>query len=248
MQSSSPPVQGVCIYASCISPHPDIIDSEATGVTTRSAKSTRLTRKTYKGSYNTSAKNQKRPKQNQKRRKLNENFSFTDFQFKGILGQGRSGKTLLCEFRGNTIALKSADLSKAPSHVLKEMQNEVEIYKILANIQGKYIPKLECYGYYGGGMCYVIGTTLRGTALSNYKRITDQQRIMGLQALRAIHDKGVLHNDIREENILLDNSVDGIYLIDFGMASYNHDAKKKSKLFNDEKLELHRLLDQYTTL
>ncbi|CAI2198054.1 18933_t:CDS:1, partial [Funneliformis geosporum] len=79
-----------------------------------------------------------------------QKFSFTDFKFKGILGEGRSGKTLLCEFRGETIALKSVDLSKAPSYVLEEMQKEVEIYKDLADIQGKYIPKLVCYGYYGG--------------------------------------------------------------------------------------------------
>jgi hypothetical protein len=81
-----------------------------------------------------------------------QNLSFTDFKFKGILGEGRSGKTLLCEFRGDMIALKSVDLSKAPSYVLEEMQKEVEIYKDLADIQGKYIPKLVCYGYYGGGM------------------------------------------------------------------------------------------------
>ncbi|PKK70623.1 hypothetical protein RhiirC2_779458 [Rhizophagus irregularis] len=53
-----------------------------------------------------------------------QNFSFTDFKFKRILGKGRSGKTLLCEFRGDTIALKSVDLSNA--HRI-EMQKEVEI-------------------------------------------------------------------------------------------------------------------------
>ncbi|CAI2178089.1 13349_t:CDS:2, partial [Funneliformis geosporum] len=84
------------------------------------------------------------------RRLDQQKFSFTDFKFKGILGEGRSGKTLLCEFRGDMIALKSVDLSKAPSYVLEEMQKEVEIYKDLADIQGKYIPKLVCYGYYGG--------------------------------------------------------------------------------------------------
>jgi hypothetical protein len=59
-----------------------------------------------------------------------------DFKIMGLLGRGRSGKTFLCEFCGNTIALKGTDLSKTPSHVLKEMMNEVEIYEILADIQG----------------------------------------------------------------------------------------------------------------
>ncbi|RGB25224.1 kinase-like domain-containing protein, partial [Rhizophagus diaphanus] len=123
----------------------------------------------------------------------------------------------------------SVDLSKAPSYVLEEMQKEVEIYKDLANIQGKYIPKLVCYGYYGGGMSFVIGMTI--------------QKTRAIKGLEAIHKHGILHNDIREENILInDNGV--IFLIDFGMAS-QADTKKKRKLFEEEQLKLSQLLDKY---
>uniref|UniRef100_A0A1D1Y2D2 Serine/threonine-protein kinase grp n=1 Tax=Anthurium amnicola TaxID=1678845 RepID=A0A1D1Y2D2_9ARAE len=175
-----------------------------------------------------------------------QNINFADFKYKSILGQGRSGKTLLCEFRGNTIALKCADLSKTP-HVLKEMQQEVNIYRILSDIQGIHIPNLLCYGFYGG-MYYAIGMTLVGSALNNYKHITERQRAMGLLALNAIHDRGVLHNDIREENILLDDTNDAVYLIDFGMARYHCDAKKSWRLFDEERRKLIRLLDHYTLL
>ncbi|GET04638.1 kinase-like domain-containing protein [Rhizophagus clarus] len=58
--------------------------------------------------YNVSVKQQK--------------FSFADFKFQSILGEGQSGKTLRCEYRGNTIALKSADLSKTLPDVLKKMK------------------------------------------------------------------------------------------------------------------------------
>ncbi|GET63644.1 kinase-like domain-containing protein [Rhizophagus irregularis DAOM 181602=DAOM 197198] len=170
------------------------------------------------------------------------NYSFSDFKFKSILGEGRSGKTLLCEFRGDMIALKSADLSKAPSYVLKEMQKEVEIYKDLADIQGKYIPKLICYGYYGRGMSFVIGLTIVGTMLSDHK-ITKRQRSRAIKGLEAIHKHGILHNDIREKNILINDNGD-IYLIDFGMAS-REDTKKKRKLFDKEQLKLSQLLDRY---
>ncbi|UZO08800.1 uncharacterized protein OCT59_029051 [Rhizophagus irregularis] len=173
-----------------------------------------------------------------------QKFSFADFKFKGILGEGRSGKTLLCEFRGDTIALKSVDLSKAPSYVLKEMQKEVEIYKELADIQGKYIPKLVCYGYYGGGMSFVIGMTIVGTSLSDQK-IKKQQKTRAIKGLEAIHKHGILHNDIREENILI-NDDGGVYLIDFGMAS-REDTKKKRKLFEEEQLKYSNLLDRYNT-
>ncbi|PKC64043.1 kinase-like protein [Rhizophagus irregularis] len=178
----------------------------------------------------------------------NQNFSFLDFKFNDILGQGRSGKTLKCEFRGNTIALKCTDLWKYPLDILKEMQNEVEIYQILASIQEEFIPKLMCYGYYGGGICYIIGTSFSGTALTDYKHITERQRVMCLCAINAIHSKGVLHNDIRAENILLSNINDNVYWIDFGMASYHCEVKKCWKLFDEEKRELVNLLNQYTLL
>ncbi|POG64362.1 kinase-like domain-containing protein, partial [Rhizophagus irregularis DAOM 181602=DAOM 197198] len=127
------------------------------------------------------------------------------------------------------IALKSADLSKAPSYILEEMQKEVEIYKDLADIQGKYIPKLICYGYYGGGMSFVIGLTIIGTMLSDHK-IMKRQRSRAIKGLEAIHKHNILHNDTREENILINDNGD-IYLIDFGMAS-REDTKKKRKLFD----------------
>jgi hypothetical protein len=67
------------------------------------------------------------------------------------------------------IALKSEDLLKVPSYILKEMQKEVEIYKDLSDIQGKYISKLIYYRYYGRGISFVISMTIVGTMLSKYK-------------------------------------------------------------------------------
>jgi serine/threonine protein kinase len=171
-----------------------------------------------------------------------QKFSFTDFKFKGILDEGRSRKMLLYIFRDEIIALKSVDLSKTPPYILKEMQKEVKIYKDLADIQGKYIPKLICYGYYRGGMSIVIGMTIVGTTLSDHK-IKKRQKTRAIKGLEAIHKHGILHNDIREENILInDNGI--IYLIDFGMAS-REDTKKKRKLFEEEQLKYSDLLDRY---
>ncbi|KAG9304909.1 hypothetical protein G9A89_010771 [Geosiphon pyriformis] len=124
-----------------------------------------------------------------------------------ILTQGRSGKTLLCKFRGKTIALKTVDLAKAPLYILEKMQKEIEIYESLANIQRQYIPKLVCHGYYGGGMCFIIGLTIVGTLLDKHK-ITKQQSLKALKALEAIHKHDILHNDIWKKNILVDDSGD----------------------------------------
>src|SRR3954471_24731333 len=102
---------------------------------------------------------------------------------------------LLCEFCDDMITLKSVDLSKTPSYVLEEMQKEVEIYKDLADIQGKYIPKLICYGYYGGGISFVIGMTIISTMLSDHK-IKKRQKTRAIKELEAVYKHGILHNDI----------------------------------------------------
>ncbi|CAI2186380.1 1732_t:CDS:2 [Funneliformis geosporum] len=63
-----------------------------------------------------------------------QNYSFTNFKFKSILGKEQSGKMLLCEFNDNLIVLMNVNLSKALSYILEKMQKEVEIYKKLADI------------------------------------------------------------------------------------------------------------------
>ncbi|GBC35378.2 kinase-like domain-containing protein [Rhizophagus irregularis DAOM 181602=DAOM 197198] len=123
-----------------------------------------------------------------------QDYSFMDFKFKGILGEGRSGKMLLCEFRGNTITLERRLVEGSITSI-----------------------SLVCYGYYGGGMSFVIGLTIVGTMLSDQK-ITEQQKSRAIKGLEAIHKHGILYNDIWEENILI-NDKGALYLIDFGMAS-----------------------------
>ncbi|CAG8706455.1 4928_t:CDS:2, partial [Ambispora leptoticha] len=205
-QSESPTVLKAYAYiakqarVSFPSPHPNVItvpDGEGSDATMQNTRITRSMVRKKEDSTQGSSSNDSANQPNQ------QNLGFADFEFKSLLGEGRSGKTLLCEFRGEKIALKTVDLYKASPDILKEMQKEVKIYKDLKDIQGKYIPKLVCYGYYEGGWCYVIGTTLVGTHLSNDKKITTQQKSKALKALNEIHKRGVLHNDIREENILL---------------------------------------------
>jgi RIO-like serine/threonine protein kinase len=119
------------------------------------------------------------------------------------------------------------------------MQKEIETYKRLSRIQGKYIPKLVCYGYYAGGMGYVMGTTIVGTTLSFHK-IEKWQKNQALKALKIIHSHNILHNDIRRENILV-NDEGNIFFIDFGK-SITTDQKK---FFRQEESELSRLLNCY---
>jgi len=167
---------------------------------------------------------------------VEQNFDFSEFKFKSFLGCGQTGGTYECEFHGQTIALKVLDLYKN-GRFLNQMQKEIGIYKLLSKIQGIYIPKLVCYGRYGIG--YVMGTTIVGTKL-NFHKIEQRQKNKALRALEIIHSHNILHNDIREENILI-NEKDDIYIIDFGKST----ETDKKKLFRREKSELSRLLNCY---
>jgi serine/threonine protein kinase len=87
--------------------------------------------------------------------------------------------------------------------------------------------------------------TIVDTLLSEQK-IKKQQKMRAIKGLEAIYKHGlhgILHNDIRKENILINDNND-IYLIDFRMAS-RADTKKKRKLFEEEQLKLSQLLDKY---
>ncbi|CAG8597631.1 6879_t:CDS:2 [Funneliformis mosseae] len=165
-------------------------------------------------------------------------FDCSEFKFERSLGYGQTGGTYRCEFHGQIIALKALDLYKNRKFFYK-MQNEIEIYNLLSKVQGLYIPKLVCYGYYGGGMGYVMGMTIVGTIL-NLHKIEEWQKDMALKALKIIHSHNVLHNDIRKENILV-NEKGNVYFIDFGKSI----VTDKKELFLQEESELSRLFDCY---
>jgi len=90
-------------------------------------------------------------------------------------------------------------------------------------------------------MSFVIGMTIVGTMLSEHK-ITKRQRSRAIKGLETIHKHGILHNDIWEESILINDNGD-VYLIDFGMAS-RADVNKKRKFFEEEQLKYSNLLDR----
>ena len=83
-----------------------------------------------------------------------QRFNYRDFKYNSILSAGGNNKKVLeCEFRGKTIVLKSTDLSR-DSDCLDELLNEVEMYRVLAKLQGVYIPELLFYGDLANGMSF----------------------------------------------------------------------------------------------
>ena len=139
-------------------------------------------------------------------------FALEDFNIKSVLGMGR---TKVYYEANNQLALKTIDLWKQPN-MLSELHHEIEIYRLLSDLQGRFIPKLVLHGYWEGGM-YCIGFSLCGTVP---KALSESQKQSVLSCIDAIHNRGIIHNDIKKENILIDEN-GLVYLIDFGFATVN---------------------------
>lgn len=121
----------------------------------------------------------------------------------------------------------------------KLLKNETKIYQYLSGCLG--IPQLKWFGVDNENNYMVIN--LLGTSLSElvkkYKRfslnLTLQIGIQILERLKTIHEKGLIHRDVKPDNFLMgDNNI--LFIIDFGLCKTywdeNRNHIKKRKLSN----------------
>ena len=118
----------------------------------------------------------------------------------------------------------------------KLLKNESVIYQYLVGLQG--IPNVKWFGK--DNINYYMVLNLLGQSLQNLlnlKRSFSLKLVLqiGLQIifiLKSIHEKGLVHRDIKPDNFLLgnDNNKKQIYIIDFGFC--------KSIMNNDVHIEI----------
>ena len=158
-----------------------------------------------------------------------QDLNYFDFHKKDVLGFGHSGIVRKVEWCGEEIALKISDISQHPEFK-KELLNEVATYNTLKELQGKYIPILKAAGYLWDHMHFGIATEIVGTAIE-VELLEYAERLEIIRALSAIHHYGILHNDIREENILIQHGSDGfrVSFIDFAFSEKTSDKKRLSQ-------------------
>lgn len=115
---------------------------------------------------------------------------------------------------------------------IKTLKNEARIYHYLSNLDG--FPKLKWYGSHNNLNYLVID--LLGNSLTNvikhYKVLslstTIKLGIQIIQRIQLLHDKHLLHRDIKTDNFLfgLGINTNKLFLIDFGFCKrYNYNGK-----------------------
>lgn len=159
--------------------------------------------------------------QEMQRSPLSQSFSADDLNTGPKIGEGRTGNVFLAD--SDLTALKTLDISKRP-HLVSEILNEIAIYAKLEQLQGRIIPTFRYCGLVED-VLFVLGVDYAGKVPS---RLNQNQKEALVQGLSEIHSYGILHGDIRLENIVVD-SEGNPFIIDFALSTYESDPEKLSE-------------------
>jgi serine/threonine protein kinase len=178
------------------------------------------------------------------------------YQILQPLAQGKFGNVFLAKIKrtDETIIIKQGitaapKIPNQPSNnpnktnsggtaALETIRHEAEILTFLNQEPAcrKYIPFVHWYGLCSKGI-YCIAMNYIPTAPLNPSdppTLTDESTLQQMlreitQALKAIHQKGIIHRDMKPENILYHQTKKRWQLIDFGLATFYQDEDGNHK-------------------
>ncbi|KAG0375054.1 hypothetical protein BGX24_009603 [Mortierella sp. AD032] len=146
-----------------------------------------------------------------------------------LISHNESAHTYKASWQGRSVVVKKCDLWNERA-VVQELRHEARIYQVLRTLQGRCIPTLRIAAV-ADGFEMVLVTDLVGCDVSRVRLDdSDQEKIR--RVLSAIHDLGVVHGDLRPQNIVVqrDGSTSSFYFVDFGLSRITTD---KSELFQE---------------
>jgi hypothetical protein len=129
-----------------------------------------------------------------------------------MVGEGYCGIVYRSHYNGHDLAIKMSDVYNNKEGV-RLMKEEVKIYETLQSLQGTTIPRLwfygESWGFYMIATSYVDGVHPSASHLG--KQHIDQ---LVNDRLQELNDCGVIHGDVRDNNILVTPG-GNVVLLDF---------------------------------
>ena len=155
-----------------------------------------------------------------------QNLSLKDFELGKLIGQGFFGQVYLSReiYSNFIVALKIIDKQKYyAANKINQLMKEIEIHMELDHFN---IIKMYTFFYDSERVYLVLEYAPNGQLFNKLqnkanKRLKEKKAaqyiFQVLKALQYLHNKGILHRDIKQENLLLSNGK--IKLSDFGWST-----------------------------
>ncbi|MBS0351026.1 MAG: protein kinase [Proteobacteria bacterium] len=155
---------------------------------------------------------------------LDFTIRFTDLSFGDLLGQGGYGKVFAGEWKFNKVAIKQYIAQDFSNQTRKEIRKEAMVMALVST-QSDYLVRLRGIvleePHYSLVMEYLPGGDLFNLLKSSETLTWPRRYQIALNmtiGLHHLHERGVLHRDLKSLNVLLDNS-GRAKLADFGLST-----------------------------
>jgi tRNA A-37 threonylcarbamoyl transferase component Bud32/predicted hydrocarbon binding protein len=161
----------------------------------------------------------------------------------GPIGRGAMGRVFLAEDRalGRRVAIKVMHSSRAGDQAAR--RRFLRESRATAAVEHPHVVTIYHVGEDAslGGLPYIVMQWLRGSTLAAYRAREGRlllKEIMRIgrqiaEGLAAAHDRGLIHRDIKPDNIFLEGEANSVKIIDFGLARDVSDDRSMAQVTMD---------------